>query len=368
MSKSQKIYNLSGLKVITIWLIFWLHSWLQNPSCDLGARGCEFFFVVSGFLTYLSMEKKQVPCTFGEAFAILKKKLISIWPLHFLSFVIILFSYRAVDVFTWQTGLKALINLSLLQSWISIDSIFFSFNGVSWFLSSLLFCYFCVPLLIRLIRRNQKVLVLFPLTFGFRYALEELQFRYPGQFWQVNVHVSPFLRMLEFFLGMMTCVIWLSCQRWLEKHFERTEKSDTLLRRVVIFLGLSVLEIGWMVLTWQAFLAKQNSWGRHIFTLWFCIFTFFMAFDGGILTKIFATKPFMWLSSIQMEFYMFHWPIIAVLTKYVEPMREWKVYELAGIAFFLSLMVSTIYHYVLRKPCEKAMKKVLDYLYAWCVS
>lgn len=71
--QDSRIHSLSGLKVIAILLIFWWHSWLNNPPCDLGARCCEFFFVASGFLVYYS-HKDTSSCTWKASFnAVLRK-------------------------------------------------------------------------------------------------------------------------------------------------------------------------------------------------------------------------------------------------------------------------------------------------------
>lgn len=82
----QKIQSIAGLKVIAIWLIFWWHSWLTNPPCDLGARCCEFFFVASGFLVFISHQNVSKPCTWKASADYVRKKLVSVWPIHFLAF------------------------------------------------------------------------------------------------------------------------------------------------------------------------------------------------------------------------------------------------------------------------------------------
>ena len=135
--QKHRISSLAGLKVIAIWLIFWWHSWLTNPPCDLGARCCEFFFVASGFLVYYTHNDSST-CTWGDSLRYITKKLVTIWPMHLLAFILCLCAMPIAEVFTQSTAIRGLINLLLLQCWIDIELIFLSFNGPSWCLSSVL--------------------------------------------------------------------------------------------------------------------------------------------------------------------------------------------------------------------------------------
>ena len=48
--RQRPIESLTGLKVIAMLLLFWHHSTIPKLSVELGARTCEFLFVVSGLL------------------------------------------------------------------------------------------------------------------------------------------------------------------------------------------------------------------------------------------------------------------------------------------------------------------------------
>lgn len=359
MNKKQHLYSLSGLKVIAIWLIFWLHSWLTNPPCDLGARCCEFFFVVSGFLVYYT-QKDTSSCTWGDSLRYVKSKLVSIWPMHLLGFILSLCSMSLSNIFSQSTLIRGVINLLLLQSWFNIETVFFSFNGPSWYLSSLLFCYLLTPVLLRMIRNRRKVIIYFPVVFFVRYFIEETQFYYPNTYTDFNIHVSPVLRMFEFFLGMMICSVW----RTLTEHLK--DKSVKLPVNITFILG-SVVEVFLLCITATLFVTKQNSWGRAIFVLYFCFFVLLFAFDSGIVSRFFATKPMRWFAAIQLEFFIFHIPVINLVNVYVAP-HGFTSYQLAGITFTIVLVISWLYHVFLKKPAEKLTAHVLHELYHWITS
>ena len=355
----RKIHSLAGLKVIAILLIFWWHSWLPNPPCDLGARCCEFFFVASGFLVYYT-HKGTFSCTWRDSLQYVRKKLVTIYPMHLLGFILVLFSMSLTDVFSKSTLIRGITNLLLLQSWINIEQVFFSFNGPSWFLSSLLFCYFLTPVLLRLIRNRRKVWVYFPVVFLIRYAIEELQFYYPNSYFDFNIHVSPFLRMMEFFLGVMTGCIWNRLYDLLQT---RLEKASPALR----FGLFSILELLTLSLTAGFMVSKQNSWGRAVFTLWFCAVVLVFAFDGGIISSLCATKPMKWLSGLQFEIFLFHIPVIQLVSKYILAYNL-SAAQFAGIALVIVILLSIVYRRVLKKPAEQCFGKLLDRIYSWVIS
>ena len=75
------------------------------------------------------------------------------------------------DIFTKKTVFEALINLSLLQSW-SMIVVPLSFNGTSWFLSSILFCYFLSPFLLKTVNTRQRAVISFIMAIGLRILIE----------------------------------------------------------------------------------------------------------------------------------------------------------------------------------------------------
>lgn len=349
--QDSRIHSLSGLKVIAIWLIFWWHSWLNNPPCDLGARCCEFFFAASGFLVYYS-HKDTSSCTWKDSFNAVLRKLAVMWPMHFLAFMICLLLLGREQIFSLSTLVCGILNLSLLQSWFNYEQVFFSFNGPSWFLSSLLFCYFMAPVLLRLIKKKKKAFIYFILAFAIRYTIEELEFYHPDTYMNFNIHVSPIIRLFEFFFGMLTACIWSMAMEFISK------KLDSL-NPHIIFAAASVCEAAVLFLTYYFMLTKQNTWGRHIFSLWFCVLIFFFAFDAGIISRLLSLKPLRWFAGIQFEFYIFHIPVLKLVSRYIEP-HITTAAVLAGISFAIIILLSCLYKYVLKRPSESIMKKILN--------
>ena len=80
-TKIQPIHSLTGIKVLAMLALFWWHApFTYHPPVDLGARMCEVFFVISGFLFAYNHWDNKIPETHEAAWSYVKKKFIKIWP------------------------------------------------------------------------------------------------------------------------------------------------------------------------------------------------------------------------------------------------------------------------------------------------
>ena len=117
-------------------MIFMSHfAYRDIRAFDAGGDcGVAFFFMLSGFVCSLGYGHRLREGTFNYA-GFIWKRFMKLYPLHLLCLLFYLVvSHSPLD-------LKVLLNILLLQSWVPDADWYFSCNSVSWFLSSLLFCY-----------------------------------------------------------------------------------------------------------------------------------------------------------------------------------------------------------------------------------
>ena len=139
------IKSLFGLKVLFLAAIFCWHSGaIAKPKWDLGWIGVQFFFMCSGFLVGYNFSGKHVEReNLLFPFRYVWQKLVRVWPIHFLGFAVAgAVVYLPSQYWHFDLWFKGIVNLLLFQSWAGQTDFIMSFNGVSWFLSSLFFCYF----------------------------------------------------------------------------------------------------------------------------------------------------------------------------------------------------------------------------------
>ena len=157
--KRRHLNYIAFIKFLSMIIIIKWHimKW-EKKSIDFGARMCEILFVSSGFLVGYNHYKKIMPSTFQQSFKYAYKSLRTFYPLEILNLILNIclnekFKIRKINL----TTIGILIsNILIIKSWSRYKFIYFSFNGISWFLSSLLFCYFVTPFLLIGIRNILK--------------------------------------------------------------------------------------------------------------------------------------------------------------------------------------------------------------------
>lgn len=184
------IASLQSLRFVFVMLIFLSHfAYREIPALDAGGDcGVAFFFLLSGFVCSFGYGKQIADGTFSYR-KFLSRRFRKIYPLHLLFLVICLIISKET------IGVKVLVNALLLQSWIPYSDWYFSCNSVSWFLSSLLFCYLLFPLAYKYLSRRLTIIVIVA------YSLIFIATPY-GRINAV-LYVFPVTRFVDFYLGML---------------------------------------------------------------------------------------------------------------------------------------------------------------------
>jgi peptidoglycan/LPS O-acetylase OafA/YrhL len=196
------IRTLQSLRFLFVGMIFLSHfSYGTIPTFNFGGDcGVAFFFILSGF---------GISCGYGEHLlshqvtfrTFFLKRIIKLYPLHLLCLLayLILCFVRLKD----YDLLPFLPNALLLQSWIPLSKYHFSANGVSWFLSDIVFCYLLFPFLYRVISRSSwKKLTYSCVAIIMAYALFICLI--PSDKADSFVYVFPLARAIDFSLGIVT--------------------------------------------------------------------------------------------------------------------------------------------------------------------
>jgi peptidoglycan/LPS O-acetylase OafA/YrhL len=220
----KQIKCLTSLRFFAAAMIVVFHSvnafriWDNSKIPFPLAQGVSFFFVLSGFiLTYV------YPSLSGghriRAFYV--ARIARIWPTHFVAFLFLLCLIPAGG-WVWNGAWEvAAANLFLVHGWIPSASYYFSFNGVSWSISTEAFFYLAFPFLICRLDRSwwwklpgtaAFVVVMLLLTNSLKLPAYD-----PANLSALTteglVCVSPLVRILEFVFGMAVACL---CLRWRE--------------------------------------------------------------------------------------------------------------------------------------------------------
>ena len=211
-SSAQRLDSLTSLRFFAAFLVAvhhtrsnWAHSTLTDLIGQVGWLGVSFFFILSGFVLMWGYD----PSITFKPFII--KRLIRIYPLHFITLVISLLSYLIIgNPLAGYVGKfnGALASVFLVHDWLPQHAkIRQAWNGVSWTLSCEFFFYLCAPFLFPWLLKNWKRLrlVLVVVWLGLLALSSVASFLK----WEVLPDIllcHPIVRLFEFVLGAVAAL------------------------------------------------------------------------------------------------------------------------------------------------------------------
>lgn len=135
--------SITSLKGLLVFLVFIDHAKILP---GIGGWAVTAFFILSGYCCTLGYGDalKRGSCSYGK---FVWNRLCTFYPLHWLCLIsaLILGFLKNADVS--HLWIKFAIHAALLQAWSPIKSVYYCFNGVSWFLSAMVFLSLVFPFL-----------------------------------------------------------------------------------------------------------------------------------------------------------------------------------------------------------------------------
>lgn len=190
-----------------------------------------------------------------------------------------------------------------MQSWIPLPDYYFSFNGVSWFLSDILFCYLIFLPLYRLINRlRPKVLVIAVTAIAVFYAMIACQL--PAERVNALLYIPPYLRIIDFAIGILAARIFLS-GRFQGNRLIIKNRQDTLWCSVCQCAGVFLL-----ILTYYLYTHGLPFWMTSSFFFWPVMLLevlLFASTDGcqsGAISRLLQSKVLKILRDYCLEIYL----------------------------------------------------------------
>lgn len=295
------INSLQSLRGIFAIFIFLHHISYNGENLWIGGgvSGVCFFFVLSGFVLCAGWEKNIDKKAVSKKDFFLRR-LIRLYPLHILClFVAIMLGIQHISA---MGMIKLIPNLLLLQSWIPIESVYFSGNMVSWCLSDFMFLYFLFPFIVQFQYRHPKAFVrcafgiIIAYLVGIAFIPENLQ--------HALVYINPISRLVDFTIGILLWQAWMSI-----KANDRFSKFLDSIGKI----GINSIEILAVAILVIAFLTYElmpkvywldSSWWIPVAII-IIIFTSFNI-RGGVCDKLLNSKALVLFGNFSFSFYMIH--------------------------------------------------------------
>lgn len=339
MSKNR-VYSLDILRVGCTLCVFLCHASFLLPATindyigTLTGFVLELFFILSGFVATV---------TWNDQPRYFQRKILKVWPLHFVMYLacFVLQYLYSPEAFSIIDSVKqTVVNLLLLQSWTPNEVYVYSYNGVTWFLSSLFFCYLLTPVTVRIIRKHIEqagFLLAAIISIRFLYVICFNSFIGEGGFCYTNVF--PPYRFLEYVLGMTMGAMHRNTDK-------RSKNSFLQAFGAACFFFVFVL-------------LKRNGeiWNVSVMLIFFELFMVYaLAFYEGALDGIAKWKPIQYLNKISLPFFLVHQVVIKYVRYFagktaVDLSKHSEIVLLA--LFLITLLTCGLYEICVRLVTKK---------------
>ena len=317
---------------------------------QFGAWGVSVFLILSGFLMIYSYHDRSIVCDFISSVQFAIKKIKALYPLHILTLI------ATVPFYLWTVGnadfyKKLFSNAFLLQSWFGESSVYFSFNGVAWYLSTCVLLYFAFPLIHKLIRcyKTKKHAYLgILLTFMLQIILAFLSNNmvvsssFTDNYSKWFTYIFPVFRLGDFFIGCSLGYIFLH-RREAQHKFATTfcELVTFLLIATSLYLYDTQISLGGL------------EWYRYtlLYSPTSVLLVYLFAQNQGYLTKLLANPVLIHLGNISAYTFLIHPVVIRYINKVFFTIKGYTIlpWKLAVLAFVLTWIASVLYQQIERK-------------------
>lgn len=363
--KREPLILLQALRAVAFLSIFLLHSQIQVGGDVIftwgGTWGVSIFFVLSGFLMAYNYQGnnriKENGLWYSLNFGIARIR--KLYSLHILLLILMIAQYavsswHSMSVSQWiSLGKQFCFDALLLQSWHPSPGIYFSLNGVAWYLSTSLFLYCCFPLIERRLLsqyRNRKmvlgstVLIWAVQSLASYAAFAIVSFHGLGESWITwSVYIFPVMRLGDFLIGCNLGYLFLHRQpsRW------SSNKGSLLLATVCV---LTILQ--WSLFVYGCNTSQVQPWWSYavLYAPTSCALIYLLAEKKSAYKRSAVNNFLVFLGNLSPYAFLIHQVVLkwtngaiwSLISSYDLDVHG-VAFIIAGIAFALTIVLSLLW-------------------------
>lgn len=301
--------SLQSLRGIFAFLIFVCHNrgFIKSIPDGFGHLGVTFFFILSAFVLCSGYYERIVTNQFSYRTFVFKR-FWKVYPLHIFCFVfwcVFLGDYRHI------LSIPSVCNVLLIQSWVSNYGHWFSCNGVSWYLSTWLFCIVVFPVVVKVVNLNLQRIPVLICILVVLYLICIVITPENGTYGLFYIH--PIFRLLDFVFGIWLWNLYKTSPLRSDLFYINTTKATILQISIVVLYAFLIYVNNLGIIN------EKISWT----SLWWipsCLLIYtFACLDkvDTIINKILRSKMLIWFAEVNFTFFMTHQMIINVWVKYI---------------------------------------------------
>ncbi len=288
----KAIQEISSLRFIFIIAIFLHHTVSYTGG---GYLGVEFFFILGGFVMTLGYKDRVSGSAFSYK-SFIFRRIAKYYPLHWLCLAAILVLFMFTGEFGKDRPGPLMLNAALLQSWIPVKKVYFSFNAPSWYLSSMLFLVAVFPVLLKgitaILKSKLWTIVFLAALFS---AYMVLFVTLKDEYRHFGLYINPLVRLVDYILGILSAFIFLSLNNG-----QKVPASAAVPLRILMYGCLGLLILLSIVLPTRYLMCSL------IFAPLVCALLILVSLEPVGGRSVFSRKPLVFLGGFSFEIYMIH--------------------------------------------------------------
>jgi len=366
--KPEKLNVLTSLRFFAAGLIVLHHSSGHfHFGSDINAffptyQAVSFFFVLSGFiLTYVYRDFDSP----GSVRRFFIARIARVWPIHCVTLLLTLagfsvwFSHMATGPGSLESFWLPLVsNLFMVQSWIPVSEFYYSFNAISWSISTEFGFYLLFPLLLAGFRFNWpfKWVGAFVFTIAVVLLLHYLStttgIKNPMTIFGV-ICINPLARTFEFTSGMVMAMFY----NRIKHTYTPGQNAATLIELTAltaVLAGMSMnLSLQSAVFPYLGVPGKFWVDVGNTNVMFVAPFILVMALSKGWISRVLSGPVFVFLGEISFSVYLLHQIILRAYSGYFEMHVTTPVWFSFGYYIVVVLLGSYMLWEIIEKPCRR---------------
>lgn len=350
----MRLNSLTSLRFIAAFGVFLHHfhmlhdsnnhiiKWFSSVLYE-GFVGVTFFYVLSGFIISYSYKQHKEKETYRTS-DFLFNRIVRLYPVHLITLLAAIYIYVTPEYLNVIQLDQLAYNALLIQSAIPDPQYFFSFNGVSWSVSTEMFFYVAFIFLVTLNNRQLQVFFFGTLALIVYHMLAVPDTaKYVG--W--TYYINPAFRAIDFMAGMLLFRLYDSGKLAIR------DSRATLMEVASLAILVAAMAYG-----------MKHVGMKYRYDIYYlapmALIVYVFAFGKGAISRAISWKPIVFLGEASFSLYMIHQMCIYVIN------REYKynldsmasTFVFMALTMLTAICISCVLYRFYERPVNQGFRKL----------